>query len=56
MRVEVLFDTHVGSETTWVRLKDDTTDKILKYIEVEGTKKYLMNHQPGKKLGELDIK
>jgi len=42
MRVEVLFDTRIGSETTWVSLKDDTTDKILKYIEVEGTKQSVL--------------
>jgi len=42
MRVEVLFDTRVGSETTWVSLKDDTRDKILKYLEVEGTKKSVL--------------
>ena len=34
-----MIHTCVGSETTWVRLKDDTMDRSLKYREVEGTKK-----------------
>ena len=55
MRVEVLIDTCVGSETTWVRLKDDTTDKSLKYREVEELKKSILKLPTSKKSGKLEI-
>jgi len=51
MRVDVLLDTCRDSETTWVGLKDDmhTTDRSLKYREVEGIKKSILNLPTRKK-------
>ena len=56
IRVEELFDTRVGSETTWVRLKDETTDTSFEYRGVEGTKKSILKSPTKNNLGELDTK